>query len=257
MKVFVRILVLVYLLFPIYWGINTSLKTENERISSTTYIVQNPTFVQYDEVLNNPFLLNALVNSTVVSCVSVAIALILGSSAGYALGRLQFRGKHIILLVILSMTMFPQISILTGLFFITRELGSYGSLNALFFTYPLLTLPISIWFFTYFIRQIPICLEEAAHLDGATFMQFYRLVLLPILRPAIISVGIITFVLVWNEYLYALTFTIISPEAQTITVAITQEGTVGAAILLTVPIIVIAFLFQKEIVATISEIYGG
>ncbi len=254
MRWVLRVVTLVYLLFPIYWGINSSLKTETERITSTTYIVQNPTLAQYEAVIHNPILLRALLNSAVVSVISVAIALFLGTWAGYALARLHFTGRRLILYLILSMTVFPQISILTGLFSIMHQLGLYGSLYALFLTYPILTLPFSIWFFTYFYRGLPMSLEEAARMDGASFVQFYYFVLLPLSRPALASVGIIAFVLAWNEYLYALTFTIISPEAQTVTVAITQEGSIGATILLSLPIVIIILLFQKSIINILSGI---
>src|SRR5690606_2996174 len=138
----------------------------------------------------------------------------------YALGRLHFRGRTLMLYAVLAMTMFPQISILSGLFSIVRDLGLFGSLTSLIVTYPLITLPFTVWTLTTFFKGLPGELEQAALVDGATGFQTFYLILLPLTAPALVTTGLLSFISAWNEYLFALTFTTINPSAQTVLVCI-------------------------------------
>ncbi len=259
------VLILFYTLFPFYWMISTSLKTESELFGTAQLFPQNPTLDNYRAVLEtnprtgeNEFM-TALLNSSIVASNSVLLALLIGSFAAYALGRLQFRGRLVMLYAVLAMTMFPQISILSGLFAIVNELGVYGSLSALVITYPIITLPFTVWTLTSFFKGLPGELEQAALVDGATtFQTFYR-ILLPLTAPALVTTGLLAFISAWNEYLFALTFTVINPTARTVPVAIALfSGTVqrqdpvaavmAAAVIVTLPLVVLVLIFQRRIV---------
>ncbi len=256
---FVVLLVLVYTMFPFYWALNSSFKPYSELISPATYLPQNPTLFNYDQVFNNPQFLRGLANSAVVASTTVVLALVVGSFAAYALGRLEFRGRTIMLYLVLAMTMFPQISILSGLFQITRELGVYGSVSALILTYPIFTLPFTVWVLVSFFKGLPGELEQAALVDGATSFQTFYMVLLPLTAPALVTTGLLAFISAWNEYLFALTFTATSPTAYTVPVAIARfSGTVvreepigailAASVVVTIPLIVLVLIFQRRIV---------
>jgi len=252
------IVILFFLMFPFYWAINTSLMTETELFNPARIWPDNPTTINYDSAFRNDDFLRGLRNSAIVSTVSVLLALVVGSFAAYALGRIKFKGRMLMLYAVLAMTMFPQISILSGLFSIVRDLGVYGSLSSLMVTYPLLTLPFTVWVLTSFFEGLPAELEQAALVDGATsFQTFYR-ILLPLTAPALVTTGLLAFIAAWNEYLFALTFTAVAPEARTVTVAIAQfSGRVmrqepiaevmAASIVVTVPLLILVLVFQQRI----------
>ncbi|MBC7812908.1 MAG: carbohydrate ABC transporter permease [Burkholderiales bacterium] len=253
------VLILFYTLFPFYWALNSSLKTENEIIAPASWIPNNPTLINYQSAFSNDQFIRGLANSAIVSGISVLLALVVGSFAAYALGRLQFKGRTVVMYSVLAMTIFPQISILSGLFKIVSDLGFYGSPAALVATYPLLTLPFTVWTLNSFFKGLPAELEQAAYVDGATPFQTFYMVLLPLTAPAMVTTGLLAFISAWNEYLFALTFTAVNPEARTVTVAIAQfSGQVSrqepiaeimaASIVVTVPLIVLVLIFQRRIV---------
>lgn len=253
------IIILLYTLFPFYWAINSSFKGENEIIAPATYIPRNPTLINYQAVFSNDQFVRSLLNSAVVSGSTTILALVVGSFAAYALGRLRFRGRTLMLYAVLAMTMFPQISILSGLFAIVRELGLYGTQGALIATYPLITLPFTVWTMTSFFRGLPHELEQAALVDGATTFQTFYMILLPLTAPALVTTGLLAFISAWNEYLFALTFTLINPAARTVPVAIALFGgtvsrqepiaeIMAASVVVTIPLIVLVLIFQRRIV---------
>lgn len=253
------ILILIYTLFPFYWALNSSFKGENEIIQPATYIPRSPTLINYQSVFSNQRFINGLLNSTLVSATSTLLALVIGAFAAYALGRLRFRGRTLMLYAVLAMTMFPQISILSGVFDIVNRLGVYGTQTSLILTYPIITLPFTVWTLTTFFKGLPGELEQAALVDGATaFQTFYR-ILLPLTAPALVTTGLLAFISAWNEYLFALTFTATNPPAQTVTVAIAlfsgqvsrQEPIaeiMAASIVVTIPLLVLVLIFQRKIV---------
>lgn len=260
----VVILVAVYALFPFYWAFNTSFKGEDEMFSRATYLPQNPTLINYESVFNNKAFVRSLVNSAFVSGSTALLAIVIGSFAAYALGQLRFRGRTVILYVILTMTMFPRISILSGLYSIVRDLDIFGTQLALVFSYPVFTLPFAVWVLTSFFQGLPKEIEEAALVDGATPMQTFRLILLPLTAPALVTTGLLAFITSWNEYLYALNFTLTNPEAHTVPVVIAQfSGTVSrqepiaeimaAAMVVTLPLVVLVLIFQNRIVAGLTS----
>lgn len=256
----VVLVIVVYTLFPFVWSVITSLKTEDERLQTpTTYLPQNLTLENYAAVINNGLFTRGLLNSTVVAGGVVLLSLIVGSFASYAMGRMKFRGRRVTLYVILAMTLFPQISVLAGLFSVVRGLGLYGNIGSLLISYLIFTLPFTAWVLTSFFKALPLELEQAALVDGATPIQTFYMILLPLAAPALVTTGLLAFIAAWNEYLFALTFTLTTPQAQTVTVAISHfTGSVArqepfgeilaAAILVTVPLIVLVLIFQRRIV---------
>lgn len=202
--------IFIYTVFPFYWALISSLKPEAELIRTpATFFPQNITFDNFLAVLRNEKFLRGLLNSTVVSVSVVLLALTIGAFAAYALGRLKFTGKRWMLYLILSMTLFPQISILPGLFSVINDLRAYGSITSLMLTYMIFTLPFTVWVLTAFFKTLPVELEQAALVDGCTpFQTFYR-ILLPLTAPALVTTGLLAFIAAWNEYLFALTLSLI------------------------------------------------
>lgn len=257
------VFITVYALFPVYWAVTTSFKTENEMFSRATYLPENPTLDNYRYVLRDGTFLLALRNSAFVAGATAVLSLAIGSFAAYALGRVRFRGRTVLLYLVLSMTMFPAISILSGLYTIVRQFGVFGTPFALIITYPVFTLPFSVWVLTSFFKGLPDEIEQAAIVDGATPFQRFRLILLPLVAPALVTTGLLAFVSSWNEYLFALNFTITNPSAQTVPVAIAQFSGVeamqdpvaeimAAAVIVTFPLVALVLIFQDRIAAGLT-----
>ena len=255
-------IILIYTLFPFLWAFISSIKPTNELTQTpVTWWPENPTLNNYRDVLTNDNFIDALINSTIVSVAVVVLALLIGAIGAYALGRIKFRGRSIVLYLVLSMTMFPQIAILGALFNMINEIGLYNRLPALVITYMIFTLPFTVWVLTNFFQAMPRELEEAAYVDGASPFQAFYKVLLPLAAPGMVTTGLLAFIAAWNEYLYALSFTQ-TPDKQTVPVAITSfSGTGGssfetpwgqimaASVLVTIPIIVLTLIFQRRILA--------
>ncbi len=248
-----------FTLFPFYWALNSSFKSEQEIMGSASYVPSDPTLINYQSVLSNANFIRALGNSALVSGLTVLLALSVGSFAAYALGRIQFRGRTAMLYAVLSMTMFPQISVLAGLFAIVKDLGVFGSPLALIISYPIFTLPFTVWVLTSFFRGLPGEIEQAAYVDGATTFQTFHMILLPLTAPALVTTGLLAFISAWNEYLFALTFTITDPGSYTVPVAIAlfsgniarQEPiaeVMAAAMVVTLPLLALVLVFQNRIV---------
>jgi trehalose/maltose transport system permease protein len=253
-------IIFVYTVFPFYWALISALKPESELIQTpATFFPQHPTLVNFVAVFQNDKFLRGLVNSAAVSVTVVLLALVIGSFAAYALGRLKFRGKRWMLYLVLSMTLFPAISVLPGMFTVINQLGMYGNITSLIMSYMIFTLPFTIWVLTSFFKGLPGELEQAALVDGCTpFQTFYR-ILLPLTAPALVTTGLLAFIGAWNEYLFALTFTATQPAAQTVTVAIANfTGVIArnepfgeimaASVIVTVPLIILVLIFQRRIV---------
>ena len=259
----VVLMVAFYALFPFYWALNTSFKSENEMFSRATYWPKDPQWVNYDSVFHNDAFMKAMLNSAFVSGSTALLAIVIGSFAAYALGRLRFKGRTVLLYAVLTMTMFPRISILSGLYAIVRDLDIFGTQFALIFSYPMFTLPFAVWVLTSFFRGLPEEIEQAALVDGATTFQTFRLILLPLTAPALVTTGLLAFVTSWNEYLFALNFTLTNQDAQTVPVAIAQfTGEVArqepiaeimaAAMVVTLPLVFLVLIFQNRIVAGLT-----
>jgi trehalose/maltose transport system permease protein len=255
--------IVLYTIFPFYWAIVSSLKTPNALfVTPQEYWPSNLTLDNYRAVLQNASFRRALVNSTIVAGLTVLLALVIGAIGSYALGRLQFRGRSVILYTVLAMTMFPSIAILGSLYQMIRTFGLYNTHAGLIMTYTTFTLPFTVWVLTNFFKGMPAELEQAALVDGATPFQTFYMILLPLAAPGLVTTGLLAFIAAWNEFLYALTFTI-NDNAKTVPVAISQFvganpyelpwGTIMAAsVLVTIPLIVLVLIFQRRIMAGLT-----
>ncbi|MEX2541602.1 MAG: carbohydrate ABC transporter permease [Trueperaceae bacterium] len=251
--------IFIYLMFPFYWATISALKTEAELIRTpATFFPENISLQNFRAVLMNTRFLRGILNSVLVASAATALSLLFGSFAGYALGKMRFRGRSPSLYTILAMTMFPQVAVLAGLYAVIRVL-SMPTLLSLVLSYLIFTLPFTVWVLTAFFKGLPSTLLQAAQVDGATFMQTFWQVLLPLTAPALVTTGLLAFINAWNEYLFALTFTATNPRAQTVPVAIAnlsgriaRQEPVGeimaGALIVTIPLVVLVLVFQNRIV---------
>jgi trehalose/maltose transport system permease protein len=266
----VVIVIFIYLLFPFYWAINSSLKTENQlQMTPATYVPRDratmdiaPTLQNYQAVFQNERFVRGLINSVIVAVTTTAVSLAVGAFAAFALGKLRFRGKTPSMYVILSMTMFPQIAVLTGLYAVIRTL-QLPAIPSMILSYMIFTLPFTVWVLTAFFKGLPSEIMQSAQVDGATPFQTFYLILLPLTAPALVTTGLLAFINAWNEYLFALTFTTIEPDARTVPVAIAlftgqisrQEPfgeIMAAAVVVTLPLLVLVVFGQRKIVAGLT-----
>jgi len=253
--------IIVYAIFPFYWAVVSSLET-GSALFTVDFIPKDPAWENYTTIFREqPFARNIL-NSVFVSVLTVAVSLILALLAAYALGRVRFAGRGLILFTILSVSMFPQVAVLSGMFELIRGLGLYNSVFGLSLSYLIFTLPFTVWVLTTFVKQLPVELEEAAIIDGARPFTILRRVMIPLLVPALVTTGLLAFIHAWNEFLFALTFTL-SNDARTVPVAIALiSGSseyelpwgpiMAASVVVTVPLIVLVLVFQKRIVAGLT-----
>src|SRR5829696_6270534 len=258
--------IVIFCLFPFYWLINLSLKTGAD-LGDSSLFPPNPTLANYESIFKNDDFTRSLLNSAIISLSTTALALVVGSFCAYALARLRFRGKFLILALVLSITTFPAIAIAAPLFRLWSDMP-FG-LPELFNTIPGLiipnltfALPLAIYILVSFFKEIPKDLEEAALVDGATHFTAFRKVVVPLAAPGLATAGILTFIATWNEFLLAITLTS-SPKARPVPAAIafftgsTQfeipYGTITAAsVVISVPLILLVLLFQKRIVAGLT-----
>jgi trehalose/maltose transport system permease protein len=264
------ILIALYMLFPFYWAINSSLKTENQlQMTPATFLPRDretlqlaPTLKNYVSVIHNEKFLTGLKNSVIVATSTTILSLVIGSFAAFALGKLRFRGKTPSLYVILSMTMFPQVAVLTGLYAVIRTL-KLSAIPSMIISYMIFTLPFTVWVLTSFFKGLPTEIMQSAQVDGATPFQTFRMILLPLTAPALVTTGLLAFINAWNEYLFALTFTTIEVKARTVPVAIAlftgevsfQEPfgeIMAAAVLVTIPLLILVLIFQRRIIAGLT-----
>ncbi len=259
--VLVVVFFVVYSVSPFYWAVNTSLKPESELERVPTELLpEQPTLEHYSAVLDNELFVTSVFNSALVALSATAIALVIGGLAAYALGRFDFRGRRLMRYVILLMSLFPTVAVLPSLFSIITDLGLNGSQLSLILTYPMFTLPITTLPAITFFRGLPKDIEQAAYIDGANTFQLFTRILLPLSLPVLFASGLITFVGVWSEYLLALAFTSANPSSWTVTVAIKFLGArlnppqlMAAAVLLSVPLVVIIALMQRRFLQNSTE----
>jgi multiple sugar transport system permease protein len=258
--------IVIFCLFPFYWLINLSLKTGAD-LGDSSLFPPNPTLDNYESIFNNSDFTRSLLNSAIISLSTTALALIVGSFCAYALARLRFRGKFVILALVLSITTFPAIAIAAPLFRLWSDMpfglpNLFNTLIGLIIPNLTFALPLAIYILVSFFKEIPKDLEEAALVDGATHFMAFRKVVVPLAAPGLATAGILTFIATWNEFLLAITLTS-SPKARPVPAAIafftgsTQfeipYGTITAAsVVISVPLILLVLLFQKRIVAGLT-----
>jgi multiple sugar transport system permease protein len=252
------VFIVIFCLFPFYWLINVSLKTGSD-LAQADLFPPSPTLDNYDSIFRNDDFTSALRNSVIVTTVTTILALIVGSFAAYALARLRFKRKFLILAAILSISTFPPIAIAAPIFQIWNDLGLYDTRTGLIIPYLTFALPLAIYILTSFFKEIPKELEEAALVDGATYFQAFRKIVLPLAAPGLVTAGLLTAFFVWNEFLLAVTLTS-SPDAFTVPVSVANFtgsqkfeiplGTISAAsVVITIPLVLAVIIFQKRIVA--------
>ena len=257
--------IFIYALFPFYWALRSAFMPASELFETPIkYWPSDPTLQNFRDVLSSNFFRRALLNSTIVAGSVTLISLAIGSLAAYALGRFRFRGRSFVLYLMLSMTIFPQIAILGALYTMISNFHLYDKLGALILTYLIFTLPFTVWVLTSFMRALPGDLEEAAYVDGATPLQVFWKVLLPLIAPGLVTTGLLAFIAAWNEYLYAVSF-IQSPNKYTVPIAITSFTAKGgnafqvpwgqimaATIVVTLPLIAATLILQRRILAGLT-----
>lgn len=247
--------------FPFYYAIISSLKPASQMFN-VDYFPKFWHWENYVAVFREQRFAANILNSLLVAFSVVAVSLLLSVTAAYALGRIRFRGRNTILVIILGVSMFPQVAVLSGMFELIRLLGLYNNLLGLTLSYLIFTLPFTVWVLTTFIRGLPKELEEAAIMDGAKPWTIITRVLMPLMWPVLVTTGLLAFVAAWNEFLFALTFTLTN-EQRTVPVAIALitggsahelpwGNIMAASVIVTVPIVLLVLFFQRRIVSGLT-----
>ena len=254
-------LLIVFCLFPFYWLVNTSLKTGAD-LSKGSLLPPHASLDNYDSIFSNDAFTKALRNSAIIAGVATIIALVIGSFAAYALARLRFPRKFLLLALILSISTFPPIAIAAPVFKLWTDIGLFNTYIGLILPFLTFVLPLTIYILTSFFRDIPKDLEEAALVDGATRFQAFYKVVLPLAAPGMVTAGLLAFIFAWNEFLLSITLTS-TPDRRPVSAAIAfftgssqfeiPLGTISAAtVVITVPLIILCVIFQKRIVAGLT-----
>lgn len=257
------VFVVIYSVFPFYWAMVSSFKPSGELFSTNPSLLPLPfTLDHYKNVFLQANFGRNLLNSLIVAGGATLLSLTLGVMAAYALGRLPFPPRNAVLYLVLAMTMFPQIAVLGGLFMLLRQVGLFNTHLGLVLSYLLFTLPFTVWVLVGYFRGLPKELEEAAYVDGATPLQTLLKVMLPLTGPGLVTTGLLAFIAAWNEYLFALTFTV-GDRVRTVPPAIASFGgatpfeipwgsIMAASVVVTVPLVVLVLIFQQRIVAGLT-----
>ncbi|MCC3281493.1 carbohydrate ABC transporter permease [Arthrobacter caoxuetaonis] len=261
----ISIVVIIYALFPVASIFATSFKLPSD-LTSGSFLPTNWSTVNYEQILvgdAQELFLSALRNSIGISLIATLIAVVLATLCAYAIARLDFPGKRLVLTTALGVSIFPVISIVTPLFNLWRNIGLYDTWPGLIIPYLSLTLPISIWTLAAFFRQIPWELEQAAQVDGATTWQAFRKAIVPLAAPGVFTTAIIAFFIAWNDFVYGISLTSTSaarpvPAALAFFTGASQfEAPTGAisaaAIIVTIPVVVLVLLFQRQIVSGLTQ----
>ena len=255
------IVIVAYAMFPVLWIASLSFKPAADvgdgRLIPSTFSLDN-----YRDIFTSGEFVRPLINSIGISLITTTIAVVVAAFAAYAIARLEFPGKSVLLSGALAIAMFPPVSIIGPLFDIWRSTGLYDTWPGLILPYLTFALPLAIWTLAAFFREIPYDLEEAAQVDGATPFQAFRQVIMPLALPGIFTSAIIVFIFCWNDFLFAISLTS-TDAARTVPAAtaffttssnfINPTGQIAAAaIVVTVPIIIMVLIFQRRIVAGLT-----
>lgn len=258
----VNLIVIAYALIPVGWIASLSFKSP-ATITDGHFIPRSWTLDNYKGIFDTDAFTSALINSIGIGLIATVIAVIIGTMAAYAVARLDFPGKKLLVGVALLIAMFPPISLVSPLFDIERALGLFDTWPGLIIPYITFALPLAIYTLSAFFREIPWELEKAAQMDGATPAQAFRKVIAPLAAPGVVTAAILVFIFCWNDLLFAISLTatdrsITAPAAMaTFTGASQFEDPTGsiaaAAMVITVPIIVFVLFFQRRIVAGLTS----
>jgi multiple sugar transport system permease protein len=255
------LVVLLYALIPVVWIASLSVKPP-DKLTDRKFFSGGISFENYSSIFEDDTFVAALVNSIGIALIATLISIFLAAMAAYALSRLDFAGKTVILSGALAVAMFPPISIVGSLFDMWRSIGLYDTWLGLIIPYMTFTLPLAIYTLSAFFREIPWELEQAAQVDGATPFQAFRKVIVPLAAPGVFTAAILVFIFAWNDFIFANTLTSTN-EARTVPAALAFftggsqfEQPIGAisaaAVIVTIPIIVMVLIFQRRIVAGLT-----
>ncbi|MDR1903467.1 MAG: carbohydrate ABC transporter permease [Treponema sp.] len=252
--------ILAFLLFPFYWTFVTSIKPDSELYGAVVrYWPQNPTLASYQKLFTEFNFLRPMGNSLVVAFCTTIVSLIASTLAAYSFSRFNFAGRKPLMIMFLTNNMFPVVLLLIPLYSIMRRLGILYTPMALILSYTTFTIPFSIWLLNGYLKDLPLSLEEAAMIDGASRFQAFIFIVLPILMPCIIATGVYIFMTSWNEYTFAVMFT--NPGNRTIPVALKNLiGQLGVqwdlittgGIITIIPVCIMFFFAQKRLVGGLT-----
>ena len=258
--VFLFLFVLVSM-FPLIWIFKMSIITKSELYASPpTILPANATGGEYTQIFSDPAFQKALVNSTIIASTTTVICLFFGSIAAYSIARLRFRFKNPVMTLILALSFFPQVAIIAPLFIQFTAVGLIDTYGSVIIADTVFALPLTVWLLVAFFRELPVDLEDAARVDGATTMQAFRKVIVPLAAPGVFTTAILTFIFAWNEFLFANTF-LFDENTQPVTVVIPNFATVyttdygaqaAAAVVVTVPLVIMVLIFQRRIVSGLT-----
>ncbi len=255
------VLVVLYALLPVAWIASLSLKPASD-LNDGHFLPRQVTLDHYRTVFHDPQFPAALGNSLGIASISTLLAVVFAMFAAYAIVRLRFRGRRMVLGAALSIAMFPPIAVIGPLFNLWRLVGLFDTWLGLVLPYMTFTLPLAIWTLSAFFREIPWDLDRAARVDGATPFQAFRYVIVPLAAPAVFTTAILVFIFAWNDFLFAAALTSTN-ASRTVPVAIAfftgssrfelPAGSIAAAsMVVTIPVIVVILLFQRRIVAGLT-----
>jgi trehalose/maltose transport system permease protein len=250
-----------YSLFPFYFAFVSSMKS-GTALFRVDYWPRHLELANYKAIFEQQPFGQSIANSLAVACGVVALSLTASLCAAYSLSRFQFRGRSLLLACVLAVSMFPQVAILSGMFQLIRALGLYNNRLGLAVSYLVFTLPFTVWMLTTFMRGLPKELEEAAVMDGASHMSILVRVFMPLLWPALVTTGLLAFIAAWNEFLFALTFTLTNDQ-RTVPVSIAlMSGAsqhelpwgniMAASVTVTAPLVLLVLIFQRRIVSGLT-----
>jgi multiple sugar transport system permease protein len=247
--------------FPLLWVFKMSIVTKTELYATPpTLLPQNLSGAEWAQVLGDSTFQKALINSSIIAGVTTVICLFFGSIAAYAISRLRFRFKSTVMTLILAISFFPAVAIIAPLFIQFTALGIIDTYWSVIITDTVFALPLTIWLLVAFFRELPVDLEDAAKVDGATTIQAFRKVIVPLAAPGVFTTAILTFIFAWNEFLFANTF-LFDAGTQPVTVVIPNFATLytvdygaqaAASVIVTVPLVIMVLIFQRRIVSGLT-----
>jgi multiple sugar transport system permease protein len=249
-------------LIPVLWLVSLSFKTPTA-VLDPSFVPSQWTWGNYSGILQSSQFIRPLINSIGIGLISTFIAVVLASMAAYAVARLAFPGKSVLIGMALLIAIFPQISLITPLFSIERSLGLFNTWPGLIIPYVAFGLPLGIYILSAFFREIPWELEKAAKMDGATPFQAFTKVIAPLAAPGMVTTAILVFLACWNDFLFAISFTsTVSARTAPAAMQYFSGGSVftvptgpiaAAAVVITIPIIIFVLFFQRRIVAGLTS----
>jgi trehalose/maltose transport system permease protein len=256
--------IMIWCLLPVAWIVSLSLKPEAEvTTGSPQFLPKDATLDNYSSIFENDDFTRALINSFGIALIATLLSVIFATLAAYAIARLEFKGKRVVLSMALAIAMFPVVSLVGPLFDMWRTFGLFNTWPGLIIPYMTFTLPLAIWTLSAFFREIPWEMEQAAQVDGATSWQAFRKVIVPLAAPGVFTAAILTFFFAWNEFVLAISLTS-TTDARTVPAQMSffvgpdpfnppYSLLATASVVVTLPVLVIVLLFQRKIVAGLTS----